>query len=126
MLLQHRAGLTFQQRERAAQHVVLELGIVGLAQRPTEWELTVQDARGLHSFGHPADRRDRHGGQAGSLEDVGERTHGTRAEGSNRGQEDDVHTVGLEFCGAGRTGIVPERGDIVGLIAGKRVVFRGH
>ena len=96
-------GFPLEQGECSAQDVVLEVGIVGLAQRSTERELAVQDSRRAHSLADCANRGDRHGGQAGGLEDVGQRTHGTRAERSNRSEEYNVNAVGLELGGAGRT-----------------------
>ena len=65
--------------------------------------------------GGEGDRRD-----ASLFDDVGERTHGARAERSNGGEKDDIDTIRREL-GRGRwAGVVNDRGDIVGLVPSKR------
>ena len=119
-------GLGIQQGQGLHQDVPLEVRVGRLTQRPSERELAVQRPRRVHPLDNVA-----HGGQhdrrqSGGLENVGERTHGTRAERSDRGEEDHVHPVGDQFGGAGRTAVQANLGDRVGLVAGEREVPGGH
>ncbi len=77
-VFEHRLGRV-EQGEPAADDVGLELGVAGLAERATERELAVQRARRADALGDLLHRREHDGRQAGGFEDVGERTHGTRA-----------------------------------------------
>jgi hypothetical protein len=91
---EHRAGGRLQQCERAGEHVVLELRVVGSAERAAERELTVQRARRRHLLGHLPHRRQHDGGDTGSFEHVGEHTHGARAQRSNGREDHHVDAVG--------------------------------
>ena len=106
MMLKHRARFGVEQGERTGEHVVLELGILWLAERTPEGEVTPECTRRLGPLDDRQGRGQRDGGDAGCFEDVGEHTHGARAERSNGGEEHDVDAVGLQGRCRGRARIL--------------------
>ena len=117
---QDRSRVRFEERECPTQNIVLERCVLWVAEWSTEREVSPERPRWLHAFGDgkgggEGDRRD-----ASLFDDVGERTHGARAERSNGGEKDDIDTIRREL-GRGRwAGVVNDRGDIVGLVPSKR------
>ena len=69
MVDEHRPGLRVQQRERAREHVVLELRIAGATERPSEREVAVERARGRQALGDLAHRHQRDGGDPRRFDD---------------------------------------------------------
>ena len=53
---------------------------------------------------------------------MGEHTHGARAKGSNRSEDDDIHPVSEQYRSGRRAGVKANRGNVVRLIAGERNV----
>ena len=80
---QHRCVGAGQEGECRRQDTMLERGIIWSSERSSERELTVEHSRRPSSFCLGANRADGNGGNAGLLKDMGERTHGARAKGSN-------------------------------------------
>ena len=68
-----------QQGERDLEHAVLEFGISRLAEGSPEREVAPQTAGRSRTFHLFADRSKGDSGDPLSLENMGERTHGTRA-----------------------------------------------
>ena len=82
-----------EQLEGRHQHFSLKFRIAGLAERTAHRELAMEGARGMQPFDLASNEREGHGGQAPLFQDVGERTDGTRAQGSDGRQENDVYAV---------------------------------
>ena len=104
---------------------MLEFRIARLAERTPEREVAPQAAGRRRTFDLLTDRSKGDSGDSLSFEDVGERTHGTRAQWSDRGKEHDVDALITQELGAGRSGIHAE-GRQLELIAGIGEVLIGH
>ncbi len=114
-----------QQGERGVQHAVLELRIAWLAERSPKWEVTPQTAGRGRALDLLADRSEGDGGDPLSLENVGERTHGTRAQRSNRGKQNDVDALIAQELGASRPGVHADCRQVE-LVAGVGQMLIGH
>ena len=104
---------------------MLELGIARLAERSPEREVTPQTSGRSRTFDLLADRSEGDSGNPLSLEDMGERTHGTRAQRSNRSEEHDVDALIAQELGAGRSGVHAD-GRQGELVAGIGKMLVGH
>ena len=104
---------------------MLEFGIARLAEWTPEREVAPQAAGRRRTFDLLTDRSKGDSGDSLGFEDVGERTHGTRAQWSDRGKEHDVDALITQELGAGRSGIHAE-GRQLELIAGIGEVLIGH
>ena len=87
---------SWEQGECGGEHAVLEGGVAGAAEWSAEREIAVQHARWAGTFGLSAHQTDPDGRQAGGFEGMGERTHGARAQRSNRCQQHNIDTVGQQ------------------------------
>ena len=105
---------------------MLEFGVVGHAQRATQGELAIQHPGNIHPLSHCPHRGQHHGGDPGFFQYVGQRTHGARAQRSNRGQDGHVHPVGPQLGGRSRAGVEAHLRHRVGLVAGERHMPGGH
>jgi len=114
-----------QQGERDVEHAVLELRIARLAERPPEREVTPQTAGRGRALDLLTDRSEGDGGYPLSLEDMGERTHGTRAQRSNRGEQHDVDTLIAQELGASWPGVHADSRQVE-LVAGIGKMLIGH
>ena len=101
----HALFFRLQQPERPREDAMLEGGIVGNAEWPSQREVTEEAARRCHPVELFPNGANRDGGDPGGLEHVRERTDRTRAEGSDRGQDDDVDAMLLQERGAGRAAV---------------------
>jgi len=111
-----------QQAERVGQHLVLELSVTRTAEWPTEREIAPQAAWRRSVGDLVSHRAKRNCCQALCLEDVGERTHGTRAQRSNRCQQNNIDTLFLQPLPTGRTRVHADRAQIE-LVTGVCEVF---
>jgi hypothetical protein len=124
-IFEHRYVGSLQETEGRGKHLMLKVGVVGSAERSAERELAVQHARCASAFGLTANETDADGGEAGLLEHVGERTHGARAERSNRSEENDPHAIVEQLLCGGRPGVETQRREVVvGLRAHERKMIR--
>lgn len=98
-----------EQLEGRHQHFSLKSLIAGLAERTAHRELAMEHARGMQPFDLASKERERHGGQAPLFQNVGECTDGTRAQGSDGRQENDVYPVLQRLPGQGGTGVLAQR-----------------
>ena len=102
----------------------LEGGIVRDPEWPTERKVTEQAPRRRRPVDLAADRTEGDGRHAGRFEDVRKRTDRTRAQWSDRGQQNDVHFVVGEKLSARRAAIHAD-GREIELIASEREVDVG-
>ena len=72
---------------------VLERRITRFTERTAEWKIAEQAAWRRRVNDLFANRAKGHGRQTGSFENVSQRTHGTRAQGSNRGENNHIDTL---------------------------------
>jgi len=107
-VLQHRAFAFCQKRERFAQDVPLEFGVARLAERPAEREVAMQRARRLQLLRVRTHERQNDGRQAFGFKNMSERTHGARAERSDRGEQNDIHPGLLQELRRQGTRVVPD------------------
>jgi len=114
----------FEQRESLVDHVALERGIARATQRSAQGEFAVQRSRRCHFLGNIAHRGQHDSGQTSGFKDVGERTHGTRAQRSNRSEENDVDCVCEQLLGACWASVEPQFRHGVGLVACEGKVAR--
>ena len=118
--------VTLKKAERCRQHAMLERRVPRTTQRTSEREVAVQHPRRARSLGLAADETDPDRRQTGRFEHVGERTHGARAQRSNRGQQDDIDTIVEEQLGGRRSGVEPQGGQgVIQLRAHERDVTVG-
>lgn len=100
--LKNRTG-SVEKLERMGQYPMLKLGVSRLAERSSEGEVTPEASGRSRVLDLVPLRAEGDGRQSGGFEDVRQRTHGTRTEGSNRGEQDYVDTLLLQPRTAGRT-----------------------
>ena len=86
---------------------MLKVGVERLPHRPAQWEVHVECARRTHFLHDKAHGCQYDSGQSCGFENMGKRTHGTRAEGSDRCQENDVDTIFEHLLCAGWAGVQP-------------------
>jgi hypothetical protein len=89
----HLGARSVEEAERRVEHAVLERRVEGPSERPAEGELAVEGTGRPSALGLAEDTHQADGGQASSLEDVGERAHGARAHRSDRSEQDQVDAV---------------------------------
>ena len=124
---QDRTGRLVQQGERRVQYPALDHRIPGTTQRPAQGEVAVQGPGWAGRDDLSADARKGDGGQSGVLQDRCERTHGTRAQRSDRGEQHQVHVVVEQCPGRRRTGVQSDRLEgVVDLGAHERDVYVRH
>jgi len=94
-LLEHRP-VGIEKAEGMVEHPMLKCGVSGSSKRPPEREVAEETARGRDADNLLTNQTDGERNEALGLKDVGERTHGTRAQRSYRGQQDDVYALFLQ------------------------------
>ena len=108
------------------QNVPLEVWVTRLPQWPAQRKFAIQRPGRVHSLNDVAHSGQHHCGQPRCLKNVGERTHGTRAERSDRGEKNHVHLIGDQFGGTSWTTVQANLSNRVRLVTSKREVSGGH
>ena len=94
------------------EHAVLEVGVAWPAERAPEGEVAPQPSWRRRVGDLVSLRTERHRRQTRPFEDVSERTHGTRAQRSNRRQQHHIDAVVLQPSGPGRPAVEAHPGQI--------------
>ena len=113
-----------EERKGSSEYLALERRVARNTQGPSQRKLAIQRSGRRHLLGNIAHGSQHHGGQTSGFKDVGERTHGTRAQRSNRGEQDNIDLVCQELLRGRRAGVEPKFRHGVGLVASEREVTR--
>ena len=92
--LDGRLGAALDHVECVREHAVLEVGVARLSERSSEREVAEEPAWRSGTFDLGADRTEGDGSDPGGFEDMGEHTHGARAQRSDRGEHHHIDAVG--------------------------------
>ena len=105
--------ITLEKGERRGEHPMLERWLTGAAERAAQREVAVQHPWRARPLGLAVDAADAYCRQTCGFEHVGERTHGARAEWSNRRQQDDIDTIVEQQLRCRRPCVESQGGQVV-------------